>query len=322
MEKTRHQNSRKNNFLREFPTKNKEFKEILEKIYKIVDLNTTVLLIGESGVGKDRLAEAIHKFSYRADRNFIKIDCANIPKDLFESELFGYEKGAFTDAKETKKGRLELAQEGTLYLDEISALPFPVQAKILRVLEEKSFTRLGGYETIKISVRFICSTNADLYKLAEENKFRKDLLYRINVLSFRIPPLRERRDDIPLLASIFLKEFAKTYNSPVESLTYEALSVLLSHKWTGNVRELKNVIERSVILCQDKKLKPEDIPTDALIEKEIVKEISKKLLTLEEMEKEYIKEILKIFKNNNTRAAKTLGISRKTLILKRKKFGI
>ncbi len=318
----KHQNLRKNDFLREFPTKNKEFREILEKIYKIVNLNTTVLLIGESGVGKDKIAEAIHKYSYRADRNFIKIECANIPKDLFESELFGYEKGAFTDARERKKGRIELAQEGTLYLDEISSLPIPVQAKILRVLEEKSFTRLGGYETINISVRFICSTSLDLHKLVEENKFRQDLFYRINVLSFKIPPLRERRDDIPHLASSFLKEFSKIYNKPIQSLTYEALSLLLNKKWLGNIRELRNTIERAVIMCDDVKIKPEDIPTDILIERDFLKESSKILLTLEEMEKEYIKEIINIFHNNNTKAAKALGISRKTLILKRKKFGI
>lgn len=318
----KHQNLRKNDFLREFPTKNREFRETLEKIYKIIDLSTTVLLIGESGVGKDKIAEAIHKYSYRADRNFIRIECANIPKDLFESELFGYEKGAFTDAKERKKGRIELAQEGTLYLDEISSLPIPVQAKILRVLEEKSFTRLGGYETINISVRFICSTSLDLYKLVEENKFRQDLFYRINVLTFKIPPLRERRDDIPHLASNFLKEFSKLYNKPIQSLSYEALSLLLNKQWLGNIRELRNTIERAVIMCDDVKIKPEDIPTDILIEKDFLKEASKKILTLEEMEKEYIKEIINIFRNNNTKAARALGISRKTLILKRKKFGI
>ncbi|MEJ5166577.1 MAG: sigma-54 factor interaction domain-containing protein, partial [Thermoanaerobaculia bacterium] len=144
--------SKKSDFFREFPTCNREFRNLLEKIYSIVDLNTTVLLMGESGVGKDKIAEAIHRYSFRADKNFIKIECATIPKELFEAELFGYEKGAFTDAKETKKGRLELAEGGTLYLDEIAALPLPTQAKILRVLEEKSFSRLGGNETIKISV--------------------------------------------------------------------------------------------------------------------------------------------------------------------------
>lgn len=314
--------SRKNDFLREFPTCNREFKDLLDKIYSIIDLNTTILLMGESGVGKDRIAEAIHKYSFRADKNFIKIECATIPKDLFEAELFGYEKGAFTDAKETKKGRLELAEGGTLYLDEISALPLPTQAKILRVLEEKSFTRLGGNETIKISVRFICSTNADIYKLIEENKFRKDLFYRINVLSFKIPSLKERKDDISLLASIFLKEFSKEYEKNITAITKEALSILINKDWTGNVRELRNIIERAVILCNDKRIKPEDLPTDILLEKANTKEFFEKKLTLEEMEKEYIKEMLQFFKNNNTKTAKALGISRKTLILKRKKFGI
>lgn len=315
-------NLRKNDFLREFSTKNKEFKDLLEKIYSTIDLNTTILLIGESGVGKDKIAEALHRYSSRADRNFIKIECANIPKELFESELFGYEKGAFTDAKETKKGRLELAHGGTLYLDEISALPLQIQAKILRVLEEKNFTRLGGFETINISVRFICSTNADLYKLTEENKFRKDLFYRINILSFKIPPLRERRDDIPLLVLNFLKEFAKIYNKPVKSITREALSMIMGQDWAGNIRELRNFVERVVIMCNDKKIKPEDIPTDALISQNVAKTYAKKILTLKELEKEYIKELLLNFNNNNSKTAKALGISRKTLIFKRKKYGI
>lgn len=314
--------SRKNDFFREFPTHNKEFKNLLEKIFSVIDLNTTVLLLGESGVGKDRIAEAIHRYSFRADKNFIKIECANIPKELFESELFGYEKGAFTDAKETKKGRLELAEGGTLYLDEIGALPLTIQAKILRVLEEKCFSRLGGNETIKISVRFICSTNADIYKLIEENKFRRDLFYRINVLSFKIPSLKERKDDISLLVSSFIKEFSKIYGKNITSITQEALSLILNRNWTGNIRELKNVIERAVILCNDKRIKPEDLPTDILDEKPLVKEYFEKMLTLEEMEREYIKEVLQYFHNNNSRAAKALGISRKTLILKRKKFGI
>ncbi len=313
---------RKNDFLREIPTINKNFKDLLEKIFKVIDLNTTILLIGESGVGKDLIAETIHKHSFRAEKNFIKIECANIPPELFESELFGYERGAFTDAKETKKGRIELAHGGTLYFDEVSLLPLQVQGKILRVLEEKSFTRLGGYETINVFVRFICSTSTDLYKLTEENKFRKDLFYRINVLSFKIPPLRERRDDIPYLALEFLKKFAKEYGKPIHSLSQEAITFLLSQPWFGNVRELKNVIERAVILCNDRKIKPEDFPTDVLVEKQFISQATTKILTLEEMEKNYIKEILNIFRNNNSRAAKALGISRKTLILKRKKFGI
>lgn len=316
------QNLRKNDFLREFLTKNKEFKDLLEKIYSTIDLNTTILLIGESGVGKDKIAEALHRYSCRADRNFIKIECANIPKELFESELFGYEKGAFTDAKEAKKGRLEFAHGGTLYLDEISALPLQIQAKISRVLEEKNFTRLGGFEKINVSVRFICSTNADLYKLTEENKFRKDLFYRINILSFRIPPLRERKDDIFLLVLNFLKEFAKIYNKPVKSITREALSMIISQDWAGNIRELRNFIERAVIMCNDNKIKPEDLPTEALINLNIIKTYAKKILTLEELEKEYIKEVLINFNKNNSKTAKALGISRKTLIFKRKKFGI
>lgn len=313
---------RKNDFLRQFNTHNKEFKEILEKIYRVIDLNTTILLVGESGVGKDRIAEAIHNFSFRREKNFVKIECANIPKDLFESELFGYEKGAFTDAKETKKGRLEYADGGTLYLDEISALPYQVQAKILRVLEEKSFTRLGGFKPINISVRIICSTCENLQKLVEEGKFRKDLFYRINVLTFKIPPLRERKDDIPVLSLTFLKEFSNLYGKNIQSFTQEALSFLLSNQWLGNIRELKNTIERAVILCNDKKLKVEDFPTDEFIDKPFIRRFPNQILTLEEMEKEYIKEVLQFYKNNNTKTAKALGISRKTLILKRKKFGI
>ena len=303
-------------------TRNKEYRNLLSKIQRVVPLDAPILLTGESGVGKDYIAEAIHHSSHRAHGPFIRVDCGNIPEDLFESELFGFEKGAFTDAYETKMGKLELAQGGTVYLDAMGSLANHLQAKLLRVFEDKTFSRLGSHRTIKVDVRFIVSSTRDLKALVTEGLFRKDLFYRLNVLSFQLLPLRERRDDIPFLASIFVKELAKKYNRKIQGLTKDTHSVLTLHSWRGNIRELKNALERAVIMCNEDRIFPHHLPLDTFIEEDFVKQAAKELWSLEKLEEVYIREILHITHFNQTRAAQILGISRKTLLEKRKKYSI
>jgi len=314
--------SRPADLFRRFPTHNPAFKGLLRQVQAVLGLDVTVLLLGESGVGKGQMAEAIHLLGHRKDHPFVKIDCGNIPGELFESELFGFEKGAFTDAKEAKPGKVEAANGGTLYLDEVGALPVPMQAKLLRVIEEKEFTRLGGHVPFKLDVRILCSSNMDLQTRVREGLFRKDLFYRINVMTFVLPPLRERREDLPLMALQMVKELAKRYGKPVRSIAQEAHTILMRYPWRGNLRELRNVLERAVITCDDKKIQPENLPSDAFLEEDLVQSAFSQKWDLERLEKEYIREILRFTHNNNTRAAMILGISRKTLLEKRKKYKI
>jgi two-component system response regulator AtoC len=309
-------------FFTRFPTSNSAYQALLEQIHAVLGLDVTVLLLGESGVGKGWMAQAIHECGRRRAHPFIKIDCANIPFELFESELFGFEKGAFTDANETKIGKVEMANAGTLYLDEVAALPMPVQAKMLRVLEEKEFMRLGGRATQLLDVRILCSSNTDLYTRVQAGLFRKDLFYRINIMSFVLPPLRERREDIPLLAAQLTRELADRYDKSVRSIAQEAHAILTHYPWRGNIRELRNVLERAVIICDDKRIQPEHLPTDAFVEEDFVQSALRSRWSLERLEVEYIRQILRLLRHNNSRAARILGISRKTLLLKRKKYGI
>lgn len=314
--------SRAADLLRRFPTHNPAFKGLLRQIQAVLDLDVTVLLLGESGVGKGQMAEAIHRLGHRKDEPFVKIDCSNIPFELFESELFGFEKGAFTDAKEAKPGKVEAANGGTLYLDGVAALPIPMQAKLLRVIEDREFTRLGGHVPFKLDVRIVCSSNMDLQARVREGLFRKDLFYRINVMTFVLPPLRERREDLPLLALQMVKELARRYGKPARSIAQEAHTILMRYPWRGNLRELRNVLERAVILCDDKKIQPEHLPSDAFLEEDLVQSAFAQKWDLERLEEAYIREIVRFTRNNNTRAAKILGISRKTLLEKRKKYKI
>ena len=309
-------------FLDQFPTHSLAYRALLDQIQTVLGLDVTVLLLGESGAGKGWMAQAIHEYGHRRTRPFVKIDCANIPYELFESELFGFEKGAFTDAKETKHGKVELADGGTLYLDEIAALPMPMQAKMLRVIEEKEFSRLGGHASQKLNVRFLCSSNTDLFGLVQQGLFRKDLFYRINIMSFLLPALRERKEDIPLMALHLVKELARRYDKPVRSISQEAHAILMHYPWRGNIRELRNVLERAVIVCDEKRIQPEYLPTDAFVEEEFLQSGLQKRWSLEELEAEYIKHILRLTRQNNSKAAIILGISRKTLLLKRKKYGL
>ncbi|MCM8832335.1 MAG: sigma-54 dependent transcriptional regulator [Candidatus Omnitrophica bacterium] len=298
--------------------------EKMQQIYQLIEVvaktDATVLIQGETGTGKELIANAIHNLSQRKNNPLIKVSCAGLPETLLESELFGYEKGAFTDAFTRKIGRFELANKGTIFLDDVDDIPLPTQVKLLRVLQERKFERLGGTETIQVDVRFIAATKKDLWQLVKEGKFRDDLYYRLNVVLISIPPLRERKDDIPLLINHFLEIYCKKYNKNV-SISQECISILENYDWPGNVRELENLIERAIILTNKNQLSPDDFTfiKDNIKEKVIPKEIKQ---ILKETEKQHIIRILKQTKGKKGKAAKLLGISRKTLWQKIKEYGI
>lgn len=262
-------------------------KEVVETIKKIACSDCNVLIQGESGVGKELVAKLIHRSSDRKDKAFIAINVSAIPIDLLEVELFGYEKGAFTGANQPKEGFLELAKNGTLFLDEIAELDLVLQAKLLRAIEEKKFYRVGGRKEVEADVRIISATNRDIQKLVEDGLFRRDLYYRLNTVEIRIPPLRERKEDIMPLVEHFLERFRRKYNKKIERITEEAKKLLLSYDYPGNVRELKNIIERAVLLCDGNLINEEHISIP----------FNKKLESLKEMEKVKIEEVLLAFVN-------------------------
>ena len=233
--------------------------EVFESVYRVADSKATVILYGESGTGKELIAKAIHYMSPRAKESFVKFNCASIPEGLLESELFGHEKGAFTGAITARKGRFELAHGGTILLDEVGDLPINLQPKILRVLQEREFERVGGEKTIKVDVRLIAATSRNLEELVSKGKFREDLFYRLNVVPIFMPALRERREDIPLLVEYFLKKFNEENNKNI-SLSAEALRILADYNWPGNVRELENTMERLVVMSGKDNIKPSDLP--------------------------------------------------------------
>ncbi|EQB63658.1 MAG: Response regulator [candidate division Zixibacteria bacterium RBG-1] len=297
----------------------KPIKEVLSVITKVAKSDTTVLIRGESGTGKELVARAIHNLSDRANHKFIAISCAALPESLLESELFGYERGAFTGAMRRKEGRFELADGGTLFLDEIGDISLEMQVKLLRVIEGQEFERLGGKDLVKIDVRILAATNQDLEQRIQEKKFREDLYYRLNVISIVLPPLRERKDDILLLTDHFLKKYSKKLNKEIVGITPKAKDVLLNYNWPGNVRELENVIERGMVLCRSNVLDVSDLPEFRTLEK---KEILEDNLTLQELEKRYISRVLQQTKGNMGQTADILGIHRNTLRLKIKEYGI
>jgi two-component system response regulator AtoC len=297
---------------------------VLSMIEKVRNTDGTVLLIGESGVGKELIARAIHSKSKRSDYPFIPINCGALPDELLESELFGYEKGAFTGAINRKIGLFEAADKGTVFLDEVSSISPMMQIKLLRFLQERTFMRLGGKETISVDVRVIAATNEDLRESVEKGIFRKDLYYRLNVIPIEVPPLRERRDDIPLLIRHFIKRFSIRMERDV-TISKEAEDVLLRYKWDGNVRELENVIERAITITEDDIIGLDDLPSEVFNNKEghVDKtSIYPEELTLSEVERLHIENVLRATGGNKSRAARRLGIDYSTLLRKLKSMGI
>ncbi|MEO0135925.1 MAG: sigma-54 dependent transcriptional regulator [candidate division WOR-3 bacterium] len=297
------------NFIAESP----KMKEILALIPRIAQSDANVLILGESGTGKELIARMIHGTSPRKNRAFIPISCAALPETLIESELFGYERGAFSGAEKRKFGKFELADKGTLFLDEIGDLPLTIQIKLLRVLQEFTFERLGSNIPIKVDVRLICATNQDLKKKIAAGTFREDLYYRINVVTITLPPLRERKEDIKPLVEHFINKFTTRSSKRVKGITKEALSNLIRYDWPGNVRELENVIERALVLCRSEWIEPEDVPLPTPISTP-----SSELLS--EVEKDHILKILEKTEWNLSEAARRLGIHRNTLRLKMKEY--
>jgi DNA-binding NtrC family response regulator len=301
-----------------------KMQEVLATVERVAPTNPTVLLGGESGVGKDLIARAIHEKSRRASGPFIKINSTAIPENLLESELFGYEKGAFTGANTSKPGKFELADKGTLFLDEIGDVPPATQVKLLRVLQEREFERLGGTRTVKVDVRLIAATNRDLRAALEDGTFREDLYYRLNVVPIDIPPLREHKEDIPDLVNLFLGKFASDSGRQVTTISREAVNLLLSHHWPGNVRELQNIIERACALAKTSKLEADDIHLDSPRSKSTSASdgFLPDGMTLDQWEDEMIREALKRSAGNKSQAARLLGLSRNALRYRLSKIGI
>ncbi|HVT44016.1 MAG TPA: sigma-54 dependent transcriptional regulator [Thermoanaerobaculia bacterium] len=304
------------------PTRSAAMRSLVETVEKIAAHDVNVLLVGETGSGKDHLADVIHRCGPRSECQLVRIDCPAVPPDLFESELFGHEKGAFTGAYGRKIGRIELAGGGTLYIDEVTALPSPLQAKLLRVLQERSISRIGGSRPIEVDIRVIASTSVPPARLADGSELRKDLFYRLNVVTVEIPPLRARRADIPQLARLFLREAAREAGRRISGFSEDALDLLRSHSWPGNLRELRNVVQRAVLLETGPSISLASLPFDLISAPELVSAAAEERWSLEELELRYIREVMRRTRGNYTRAAELLGINRKTLLEKRKRYGL
>ena len=309
--------------------RSEKMQDVFEKIKIIAPTDTTVLINGESGTGKELVANAIHYNSPRKNEAFIKVSCAALPETLLEAELFGHEKGAFTGALKQKKGRFELAHKGTLFLDEIGEITQAVQVKLLRVLQEQEFERLGGTSTISIDVRIICATQRDLKKEVQKGTFREDLYYMLNVVPVYLPPLRDRKEDILLLVDHFISLCSKQMNKPVRGFSLEAKELLLKYNFPGNVRELENAVKRSATLSRNKEIQPWDLPEDICSRCMEGLKVGEGLgysetlpAALSVFEKQYIMRVLEETKGNKTLASKMLGISRKTLWEKCKLYGL
>jgi len=294
---------------------------LLELAQKVAAAPTTLLITGESGTGKDHLARVIHELSTRRDTPYLKIDCASLPPQLVESELFGHERGAFTGAVERKLGRFELGGNGTIVLDEVAALSSTAQSKLLRVLQERTFERLGGNETLHIEARLIALTNVDLPAAVADGRFREDLYFRLNVLTLDVPPLRERRADVLPLAEHLLAGLRSVNGRPKAQLSAAARNMLSAYDWPGNVRELRNALERAVVFSSHDVLGPEDFPENVRAGAGGVA-VASGLRALKEIEKEVISATLEATHYQISKAAETLGISRKTLLEKRKRYGL
>lgn len=310
--------------------------DVSQQAQQVAATNTTVLLLGESGTGKELFAKAIHNLSPRKEFPFVTVNCAAIPEMLLENELFGHEKGAYTGATERCMGKFELANRGTIFLDEVGELPLSVQSKILRVIEERKVDRIGGNVTIDVDVRIVAATNRDLKSAVEKKEFREDLFYRLSVFPITLPPIRERKSDIPFLVKYFLDVFATELNKKQVEVSAEALQLLTEYDWPGNVRELRNCIERAIIVCNDDVIKPEDLNINKRDKPSVLLDDSNLELRLslegtlneitaraiERVEKVKIESILRELKGNKLRAAEKLDISYKTLLNKIKEYGI
>lgn len=293
-----------------------QMRKIYELINTVANADTTVLINGESGTGKELVAKAIHINSPRKYFPMITVNCGALPETLLESELFGHERGAFTGAQYKRKGKFEIADNGTIFLDEIGLVSPKTQIDLLRVIETKQFTRVGGNDLIPSNFRVICATNEPLEQLVKEGRFREDLFYRLNVFSITIPPLRERRDDIPLLADHFLKKFSEGMNRSIRGISKDALEFLMNYDWPGNVRELENAIERAVVIRRSGDIKAEDLPFNIHLHKNDEEE------NLEAIEKKHIIKMLEKYGYNISKVAKVLGIDRVTLYNKMSKYNI
>ncbi len=303
--------------------------ETMQKVYHLIERvaqsTATALIIGESGTGKELVAKALHRNSPRADQAFIQVNCGAISEPLFESEFFGHEKGSFTGAYQSKPGKFELANRGTIFLDEIGELPKEMQVKLLRILQDGSYDRVGGVQNKKVDVRLIAATNRDLNKEVQEGRFREDLFYRLNVIPIQLPPLRERTEDIPLLAQHFVQKFSTKFKRNFIGIAPTSVQLLMSYGWPGNIRELENVIERSVLLCDNtenqlldiRQLNPLSPQTDTTLG---LKEYIKQQIAI--LERKKIEQALQEYEGNVTHAAKALGISRKSLQLKMRDYDL
>lgn len=294
---------------------------VFELMQQVSDTDTTVLILGESGVGKELIADGLHRSSSRRGKPFIKVNCAALPETLLESELFGHERGAFTGAHTQKKGRFELAQGGTIFLDEIGDLSPTTQIKLLRVLQQREFERLGGVSTIKADVRVIAATNRDLEKMIEQNQFRQDLYYRLNVFPLHVPPLRERKTDIMPITDFFIEKYRKVHGKNIRRISTPAIDMLSSYHWPGNVRELENCIERAVLLSNEGVIRGHHLPPSLQIAESSGIESGNNLrTTLESMERELILDALKSSKGNMAKAARELGLTERVMGLRAKKY--
>jgi len=303
--------------------KSSAMKKVLDIVCRVSPTETTVLITGESGTGKELIAREIHTHSLRSKAPFVVVDCGALVETLFESELFGHVKGSFTGAHETKHGRFEVANGGTIFFDEISNISLNIQAKLLRVIQEREVTRIGSSKPIKVDVRILAATNENLADAVNKGKFREDLFYRLSVVPIHLPPLRERKEDVSFLVEHFLQKYNKKTKKNIESISPQALRALSDYDWPGNIRELENTIERAVVLSKSNGLDIEDLMYHGIsASSSVLSPIGGKYKTLEEIEKEYIKGVLRAQYGNKSRTANILGIDRKTLWAKVKKFGL
>jgi DNA-binding NtrC family response regulator len=298
-------------------------KNVMDIVMRVSPSESTVLIAGESGTGKELIAREIHNHSLRRKAPFVVVDCGALVETLFESELFGHVKGSFTGATVTKHGRFEVANRGTIFLDEISNITLNIQAKLLRVIQEREVTRIGSSKSIKVDVRILAATNEDLTQCVQQGTFREDLFYRLSVVPIHLPPLRKRKEDIPSLVDHFLKKYSKRTKKQISGITHDVLKALKEYDWPGNIRELENTIERAVVLSKNDEIKPEDLMYHGISSgSSFLNPVGGKYRSLEEIEKEYISGVLQAHHWNKSHTAKILGIDRKTLLHKIRKYGL